>query len=105
MQNMVNRNMGLIDKCEGILMSTNQVENVQRQTEYLPIGKHGGKLGESSLQFFRDGINIYLQRYAKFMGIESEDIQSIVDAYCKEANEYHTMAPIVRVFAQKMSYH
>ncbi|RIA98482.1 hypothetical protein C1645_801269 [Glomus cerebriforme] len=102
-QPMKNRNMGIVNKYEEFLKETNKVENVQRLTEYLPIGKHGGKLGEIASQFIHDIINIYLPHYAGFMGIQSRDIPNIADTYCEEANTYNTKIPVVRVFSQKIS--
>jgi hypothetical protein len=92
----------MVKKYEEFLMETNEMENIQKQTEYLPIGEHGEKLGETALQFFHNIINMYLPRYAKFMGIQTRDIPRIADTICEEANANNTMFPVTRVFAQKI---
>ncbi|CAB4419233.1 unnamed protein product [Rhizophagus irregularis] len=96
------KNINVVNKYEEFLMETNEMENIQKQTEYLPIGEHGEKLGETALQFAHDNINMYLPRYAKFMGMQPKDIPCIADTLCEEANENNTMVPITRVFAQKI---
>ncbi|GBC02346.1 hypothetical protein RclHR1_04580014 [Rhizophagus clarus] len=82
--------MNMINKYEEILTESNEVENVQRQTEYLPIGEHGEKLGETALQYFHDMINMNLPRYVKLLGIQPKDVPYIADTICEEANKNNT---------------
>jgi len=96
-----NVNPFIIHKWPEILESLPELASLHLEKKHMPIGKWGGKLGESGAEFMKGSYEAMLNKFNKYLGVKPKDFDKYLKIYMDEAETNKSSLIVHRVYVQK----
>lgn len=90
-----------VNQIPEIIKASGELHNINHEIKNLPVGSHGGILGEISNNYFHETFKTFLPRVANHVGIRARDIDSTINSIMEELNESEFYVPVHRIYGQK----
>ncbi|CAH1760918.1 1089_t:CDS:2 [Entrophospora sp. SA101] len=84
-----------------ILESLPELASLHLEKKHMPIGKWGGKLGESGAEFMKGSYEAMLSKFNRYLGVKPKDFDKYLKIYMDEAETNKSSLIVHRVYVQK----
>lgn len=104
MKQIIGERSDVSERLEVILQSTNQLNNIQKDSKSIIIGRLGGEVGisheNSIIKYFVGESSVF----SKHLGISSKDFENLLDDVIKEFQTRKVEEKFFRFWGQKIEW-